>query len=95
MVAGAVTSSTSNTAAGVTININVQVSSTAAASTPSTAAAPRSETSNLKAVANWAKLVKTAGRVRRLQRYFGLLGQFLQTFGKNTRDNLIKIYKKD
>jgi hypothetical protein len=94
MVARAVSGSTSTAAGGVNININVNVSS-AASSSSTAAAAPRSEASNPKAVANWARLVKTAGRVRRLQRYFGHIGQFLQTFGKNTRDNLIKIYKKE
>jgi hypothetical protein len=95
MVARAVSGSTSTAAGGVNININVNVSS-AASSSSTAAAAPRSEAeSNPKAIENWRRLVKTAGRIRRLQRYFGLLGQFLQTFGKNTRDNLIKIYKKE
>ena len=43
-------------------------------------------------MANWTRLLKTAWRVRRLQRYFGHLGQFLQGFGAETRERLKSAY---
>jgi hypothetical protein len=50
------------------------------------------ETNSERAVENWARLLRTAWRVRRLQRYFGHLGQFLQNFGAETRERLKRVY---
>jgi hypothetical protein len=91
--------STTTAAGGINVNVNVNVNAAAAASSTSSSKDYcfydcNEKASNPKAVANWARLVTTAGRVRRLQRYFGHIGQFLQTFGKKTRDGLIKHYPK-
>jgi hypothetical protein len=41
-----------------------------------------------RAVRNWQRIVRTAHRVRRLQRLWGHLGLFLQTFPSSLRDRL-------
>ena len=48
-----------------------------------------------RAVENWGRLVTSAKRVRRLQRYFGHIGQFLQTFDSEFRERLKKQYPKE
>ncbi len=53
------------------------------------------ETTSTRAAANWRRLLKTASRVRRLQRAYGQLGQFLQTFGTEMRALLRSVYKKE
>ena len=46
------------------------------------------------AVAAWRRLVRALYRIRRLQRIWGLLGQFLQTFPKGLRDQLLDKFPK-
>ena len=48
-----------------------------------------------RAVENWGRLVNSAKRVRRLQRYFGHIGQFLQTFDSEFRGRLREQYPKE
>lgn len=45
-------------------------------------------------IAVWRRLVRSLHRIRRLQRIWGLLGQFLQTFPKGLRDQLLDKYPK-
>ena len=45
-------------------------------------------------VAAWGRLVRALHRIRRLQRIWGLLGQFLQSFPKELRDQLLDKYPK-
>ena len=45
--------------------------------------------------AGWRHLVRVLLRLRRLQRYFGYIGQFLQQFGSGIREDLRRIYVKD
>jgi hypothetical protein len=47
------------------------------------------------AVENWGRFVNSAKRVRRLQRYFSHIGQFLQTFDSEFRGSLTKLYPKE
>ena len=49
---------------------------------------------NLIAQANWRRLICRALRVRFLQRVWGNLGQCLQLFGKDTREQLKLLYQK-
>jgi hypothetical protein len=44
---------------------------------------------------NWVRLLRTISRVRRLQRLYGQLGNFLKEFGSDTRNQLRTIYTKD
>ena len=46
------------------------------------------------AVAAWRRLVCALHRIRRLQRIWGLLGQFLQTFPSGLRQQLLDKYPK-
>ena len=45
-------------------------------------------------IAVWRRLVRSLHRIRRLQRIWGLLGQFLQTFPKGLRDQLLDKFPK-
>ena len=45
-------------------------------------------------IAVWRRLVRSLHRIRRLQRIWGLLGQFLQSFPKGLRDQLLDKYPK-
>jgi hypothetical protein len=47
------------------------------------------------AIERWARLVRKAQRVRRLQRIFGYLGQFLQTFPTPLLRRLQRTWKKE
>ena len=42
----------------------------------------------------WRRLVRSLHRIRRLQRIWGLLGQFLQTFPSGLRQQLLDKYPK-
>jgi len=50
------------------------------------------ERSNPGVVGRWARVVRAALRVRRLQRIWGILGQFLQSFPAELRDRLRTIW---
>ena len=45
-------------------------------------------------IAVWRRLVRSLHRIRRLQRIWGLLGQFLQTFPSELRKSLLDQYPK-
>ena len=45
-------------------------------------------------IAAWERLVRALHRIRRLQRIWGLLGQFLQTFPSGLRQRLLDKYPK-
>ncbi len=44
--------------------------------------------------AKWDRIVRKLRHIRRLQRYFGLPGQFLQGFGDDIPRDLRKTFKK-
>ena len=45
-------------------------------------------------IAVWRRLVRSLYRIRRLQRIWGLLGQFLQTFPSELRKSLLDKFPK-
>ena len=45
-------------------------------------------------IAAWRRLVRSLQRIRRLQRIWGLLGQFLQTFPSELRQSLLDNFPK-
>ena len=45
-------------------------------------------------IAAWERLVRALHRIRRLQRIWGLLGQFLQGFPSGLRQRLLDKYPK-
>jgi hypothetical protein len=47
-----------------------------------------------RAVVGWRRFVRSAVRIRRLQRYFGHIGQFLKSFSSEFRTSLTNIYEK-
>ena len=52
------------------------------------------EARTLTAVSRWERLVRKARRIRRLQRYWGNIGQTLQTYGETFRAHLQDILPK-
>jgi hypothetical protein len=47
------------------------------------------------AIENWTRILRRAQRVRSLQRIFGQIGPFLQTFGQATRKQLKVVYPRE
>ena len=64
----------------------------AQATAKATTGGQEGERTNPEVVERWARVVRSALRVRRLQRIWGILGQFLQTFPAELRDRLRTIW---
>ena len=59
------------------------------------AAEPAPEPPLSEAAARWRRLVRALQRIRRLQRLWGLLGWFLQSFPPELRDRLRDSFPKE
>ena len=52
-------------------------------------------TTSVRVVANWARFLRKAWGIRKLQRYFSHIGKYLQTVEEDCRKTLIRVYQKE